>query len=70
MAVGSFFCLCSPVYPKHLRSSIPFYKFFYTIVSPKVSGWSLSNGEPSDFDKLPTYVLLISAVDKDCYKMC
>ena len=36
MAVGSFF-LCSPNCPKQPRNSFPFYKFFYPIVSAKVS---------------------------------
>ena len=35
MAVGSF--LCSPIRPKQPRTSFPFYKFFYPIVSAKVS---------------------------------
>ena len=37
MAVGRFFFLCSPDCPKQRRTSFPFYNFFYTIVSPKVS---------------------------------
>ena len=36
MAVGSFF-LCSHDCPKQPRTSFPFYDFFYTIVSAKVS---------------------------------
>ena len=35
MAVGSFFSLCSPDCPKQPRTSFPFYKFFYPIVSAK-----------------------------------
>ena len=37
MAVGSFF-LCSPDCPKQSRTSFQFHKFFYPIVSAKVSG--------------------------------
>ena len=36
IAVGRFF-LCSPDCPKQPRTSFPFYKSFYSIVSPKVS---------------------------------
>ena len=36
MAVGSFF-LCSPDCPKLPRTSFPFYKFFYPIISPRIS---------------------------------
>ena len=32
------FFLCSPDCPKQPKYSFPFYKFFYTIVSAKVSG--------------------------------
>ena len=32
-----FFFLCSPDCPKQPRTSFPFYKFFYPIVSAKVS---------------------------------
>ena len=35
--LGSFF-LCSPDWPKQPRTRFPFYKFFYPIVSAKVSG--------------------------------
>ena len=35
--LGVFF-LCSPDCPKQPRTSVPFYKFFYPIVSAKVSG--------------------------------
>ena len=34
--LGGFF-LCSPDCPKQPRTSYPFYKFFYPILSPKVS---------------------------------
>ena len=43
MAVGSFF-LCSPDCAKQPRTSFPFYKFFYPIVSAKVSGTYLGCG--------------------------
>ena len=33
------FFLCSPDCPKQPRTSFPFYKFFYPIVSAKVSGY-------------------------------
>ena len=36
------FSLCSPDCPKHPRNSFPFYKFFYLIVSAKVSGSSVN----------------------------
>ena len=36
--LGGFF-LCCPDCPKQPRTSFPFYKFFYPIVSVKVSGW-------------------------------
>ena len=39
MVVRSFF-LCSPYCPKQPRTSFPFYKFFYPIVSAKVSGFA------------------------------
>jgi hypothetical protein len=35
--LGVFF-LCSPDCPKQPRTSFPFYKFFYPIISAKVSG--------------------------------
>ena len=41
MAVGTFFSLCSPDCPKQPRTSFPFYKLFYPIVSAKVSGFML-----------------------------
>ena len=40
MAVGSYF-LCSPKHPKQPRTSFPFYKLFYPIVSAQVSGGEL-----------------------------
>ena len=45
MAVGSFF-LCSPNCPKQPRTSYPFYEFFYTTISFRISGpnkWNRSN---------------------------
>ena len=42
MDVGSFF-FCSPDCPKKPRTSFPFYKFFYPIVSAKVSAWVWEN---------------------------
>ena len=41
MAIGTFFSLCSPDCPKQPRTSFPFYKLFYPIVSAKVSGFML-----------------------------
>ena len=51
MAVGRFF-LCSPDCPKQPRTSFPFYKLFYPIVSAKVSGvtvqgWCVEKSCPS-----------------------
>ena len=43
MAVGSFFFLCSPAYPKQPRTSFLFHKFFYTIISARITGWNISN---------------------------
>ena len=37
MEVGIFF-LCSPDCPKQPRTSFPFYKFFYTTISCRISG--------------------------------
>ena len=42
MAVGRFF-FCNPECPKQPRTSFPFYKFFYTIVSAKVSAYYEEN---------------------------
>ena len=39
----AIFFLCSPDCPKQPRASFPFYKFFYTIVSAKVSDHDRGN---------------------------
>ena len=39
--LGGFFP-CRPACPKQLRTSFPFYKFFYTIISARISGCYLS----------------------------
>ena len=57
-----FFCpqkvffLCSPDCPKQPRTSFPFYKFFYPIVSAKVSG--LNHGSYLKISQLYSDALL------------
>ena len=50
-AYGSweFFFLCSPDCPKQPRTSFPFYKFFYTTISAKISVCNRSSSG-SDWD--------------------